>query len=281
MSVFHKLLLFSAIFMLAAVSCADNSTPSETSETDMEVDFLDVGKADAAVVLTDNSTVIIDCGEKGDAKHILKLLESRERDSADYLIITHFDKDHVGGAGKIIKELDVHNILIPDYTPEDSNEMDKFREALAEKDITPQLMTEDISFSLDGAEYTINAPDKQDYGKNNDNDFSLITRIQHGDNIMLFTGDAMEARLDELMDIGRCDLLKVPYHGRKIGNFSEFLDAVSPEYAVVSTDKDVFSSSVQKQLSKRNIPYYSTCFNGMITVYSDGNDLTISTEKGE
>ncbi|MBQ5564078.1 MAG: hypothetical protein IIT39_11955, partial [Clostridia bacterium] len=36
------------------------------------------------------------------------------------------------------------------------------------------------------------------------------------------TGDAMEQRLDEIMDIGKCNLLKVPYHGRKLDNFKDF-----------------------------------------------------------
>lgn len=276
--------LVSAVLLTAAASCDGNGSESESSVIDtvsgsLEVTFLDAGKADAMVLCTQNSTVIIDCGEKGDGKKIVSLLEDRGITTVDYLIITHYDKDHVGGAAKVINNFDVKNVLAPDYT-EESEETEKYHKALNAKNISPQLVTEDISFTLDGADYTVDAPDKDYYGEDNDNDFSLVTKIVHGDNTFLFTGDAMEQRLDEIMDIGKCTLLKVPYHGRKLDNLKDFLDAVSPEYAVVCTEQSEFASSTQKLLNKRSIAYYSTCFNGNITAVSNGSDITVNCEKG-
>ena len=89
----------------------------------------------------------------------------------------------------------------------------------------------------------------------------------------------MEARLGEVMDIGDCDLLKVPYHGRKIANLGDFLDEVKPEYAVVCTSKEEFAGTVQKQLNKRGIKFWSTCFNGRVTAVSDGKEITVTSEK--
>ena len=91
---------------------------------DFTMDFLDVGKADCMVLRTENSTVVIDCGEKGDGKQILSLLAENEIETVDYLIITHYDKDHVGGAAKLINTIEVKNVLAPDYT-EESDEMEK------------------------------------------------------------------------------------------------------------------------------------------------------------
>lgn len=283
---FRKAAVFltSAVLLTAAASCGEKAPESENSVIDtvsdtLEVTFLDAGKADAMVLCTQNSTVIIDCGEKGDGKKIVGLLEDKGITTVDYLIITHYDKDHVGGAAKVINNFDVKNVLAPDYE-EESEETEKYQKALNGKNITTQLLTDDISFSLDGVEYTVNAPDKDFYGEDNDNDFSLVTKVVHGDNTLLFTGDAMEQRLDEIMDIGNCTLLKVPYHGRKLGNLKDFLDAVSPEYAVVCTEQSEFASSTQKLLNKRNIAYYSTCFNGQITAVSDGSNITVDCEKG-
>lgn len=281
--------LLSAASMLTAVAC-DKEAPSSSSSSvstepatygdvsGLEVTFLNVGKADAIVLLSENSTVLIDCGEKGDAKQIISFLEERERDTVDYLILTHYDKDHVGGAGKVIKNLNVKNILGPDHNQK-SEEVNKYIDAMKEKEITPQLVTEDMHFELDGMEFTVDAPDKRNYGVNNDNDFSLVTKVVDDDITMLFTGDAMEARLSEIMDIGDCDLLKVPYHGRKLANLGDFLDAVTPEYAVVCTAKEDFAGTVQKQLNKRNITFFSTCFNGRVTAVSDGKSLTLTPEK--
>ena len=246
---------------------------------ELDLTVFDVGKADSMVLTSENSTVIIDCGEKGDGKEIISYLEEKNISCVDYLIITHYDKDHVGGAAKVIKNIEVKNVLAPDYD-DDSEEMEKYNKALSEAGITPYLLTSDISFTLDNADYTVYAPKLTYYGEDNDNDFSLVTKVSHGNNVLLFTGDAMEQRLEEIMDIGDCDFLKVPYHGRELDNLSQFLDAVTPETAVVCTSKSEFSADTQKELISRNIEYYATCFNGRIEVKSDGNNITASPEKG-
>lgn len=262
----------------AMFSCGEKTADNKT-DNELTVTFFDVGKADSILLRTDNSTVIIDCGEKGDGKEIVNALEEQGVDTVDYLIITHYDKDHIGGAAKVIKSLDVKNILAPDYI-EESEEYDKYYKAVAEKGIEPQLLTEDIEFTLDGVSYTVNAPEKDFYGEENDNDFSLVTKAVHGGNTLLFTGDATEQRLDEIMDIGKCTLLKLPYHGRKIENLDEFLDAVSPQGIIVCTSKKEYESKVQNLLLESGIPTYSTCFNGKITAVSDGEQIKINTEKG-
>ena len=258
------------------VSCSDKKDPGSREE--LTVTFMDVGKADSIVLTSGSGTVVIDCGEKGDGKEIISYLSDMGVDTVDYLIITHYDKDHVGGAAKVINSLDVKNVLAPDYE-EESDETEKYRKALSSKDITPTLVTADISFTLGDVKYTVYAPEKDYYGEDNDNDFSLVTKAVHGDNVMLFTADAMEQRLGEIMDIGDCVLLKVPYHGRKLKNLGEFLDKVKPECAVTCTSKSEFSSDTQMKLSERNIKSYATCFNGRITAVSDGSSINIETEK--
>ena len=271
------LLAAAVVSGVSAVSCGSKSSDKETFP-EMTVTFLDVGKADSMIIRTPQSTVIIDCGEKGDGKEIVSLLEDEGVTTVDYLIITHYDKDHVGGASKVIKNLDVKNVLAPDYE-EISEEMDKYHKALAEKNITPQLLTSDLSFELDSADYTVFAPEKDYYGEDNDNDFSLVTKVKYHDITFLYTGDAMEQRLEEIMDVGHCDLLKVPYHGRKLDNLRDFLDAVTPACAVVCTSAEEFASKTQNALSERNIPTYSTCYNGRITAVSNGRDLNVTSEK--
>ncbi len=277
-----KALIMSALVLVCGTSCTKNDSKSEevtVTNPQLEVTFFDVGKADSIILCSKNSTVIIDCGEKGDGKEIISFLEEKNISTVDYLILTHYDKDHIGGAAKVIKSMEIKNILAPDYE-ESSEEMEKYQKAVSDKGLTPQLLTSDMSFELDGISYKVNAPDQTDYGENNDNDFSLITKVVHGDNVFLFTGDAMEARLEEVMDIGTCKMLKVPYHGRKLDNLDQFIDKVQPEYAVVCTSQDEFAGSVQKLLNKKEITYYSTCFNGRITALSDGKNIAFTTEKG-
>ena len=90
------LLAAAVVSGVSAVSCGSKSSDKETFP-EMTVTFLDVGKADSMIIRTPQSTVIIDCGEKGDGKEIVSLLEDEGVTTVDYLIITHYDKDHVGG----------------------------------------------------------------------------------------------------------------------------------------------------------------------------------------
>ncbi len=275
------LLLASAVAASSLFACNEKKPHDMVNAKELKVTFLDVGKADAIVLQSESSTVVIDCGEKGDGKKISSILEESGTTVIDYLIITHFDKDHVGGAPKVLKTFDVKNVLTPDYTGNVS-EYDKFAETLDGRGITPMKLKEDISFTLDDVDYTVYAPKKDFYGDGDsaENNFSLVTKAVHHNNTLLFTGDAMEERLDEIMDIGKCTLLKVPYHGRKLDNLGDFLKATEPKCAVVCTDSNEFSGKMQDLLKKQKINTYATCFNGEITAVSDGSQIKIDTEKG-
>ncbi|MDE5582661.1 MAG: MBL fold metallo-hydrolase, partial [Ruminococcus sp.] len=212
---------------------------------------------------------------------IVSYLEENNIKSVDYLIITHYDKDHVGGASKVIKNTEVKNILAPDYQ-EDSKEFEKYMKSADDKGITPVLVTDDFSFTVDGVDYTVYAPKKAysaDSDDNDDNYFSLVTKAVYKDNSFVFTGDAIYQRLEEVMNIGDCDLLKIPYHARKIDNLGQFLENTKPEYAVACTSESEFADETKSLLNDYNITYYATCYNGNITVTSDGHSIKIKTEK--
>ena len=81
---------------------------------------------------------------------------------------------------------------------------------------------------------------RDDYGEDEENDFSLVVRLTHGNVRFLFAGDAENARLAELLDEGdlASDVLKVPHHGRYADLSAAFFAAVSPQYAVITSDED-------------------------------------------
>lgn len=269
--------------MFSGVSCSekknnDGNNGKKEVFPDFTVEFLDVGKADSMVIHTENSTVLIDCGEKNDGKDIVAHLEEKGIESIDYLIITHYDKDHVGGASKVIKNIEVKNILAPDYE-ETNSETEKYMKAVKNAGITPVRLTDDVSFTLDGVDYIVYAPEKDWYGDDDDNDFSLVTKAVYHDTSFLFTGDAMYQRLEEIMDIGQCTLLKIPYHARKIENLEQFVGNVKPKYAVACTSAEEFADSTREILQRYNITSYATCYNGDITAVSDGSQIKITTEK--
>ena len=268
----------SVIAAVSLFSCSDDGPPADAKE--FKVTFLEAGKADAIVLQSETGTVVIDCGEKGDGKKIVNLLEESGRTSIDYLIITHFDQDHVGGAPKVLNSIEVKNLITPNYEG-NNDEYKKYVKTIDSLGIQPQKITDDLSFTLDDVKYTVYAPKKDFYGENEsaENNFSLVTKAVHHKNTLLFTGDALEDRLDEIMKIGKCTLLKVPYHGRKLDNLKDFLKAVQPKYAVTCTSASEFSNKTQNALEELKIQSYATCYNGDITATSNGAEITFETER--
>ena len=264
------------IAALSLFSCSNNEPPADAKE--MKVTFLEAGKADAIVIQSETGTVVIDCGEKGDGKKIANLLNESGRTTIDYLIITHFDQDHVGGAPKVLNNFEIKNLITPNYEG-NNDEYEKYVKTINELNIQPQKLTSDLTFTLDDVKYTVYVPKKDYYGDDDENDFSLVTKAVHHKNTLLFTGDAMEQRLDEIMDIGKCTLLKVPYHGRKLDNLGDFLKKVKPKYAVTCSSSTEFSGKMQDLIAGMNIKSYATCFNGDITATSDGAKITFETER--
>ena len=61
--------------------------------------------------MTEEHTVVIDTGETEDAGTILDVLSDYHRDSIDLLVISHYDKDHVGGAAELMNSLTVHRVI--------------------------------------------------------------------------------------------------------------------------------------------------------------------------
>ncbi|MCI1958502.1 MAG: MBL fold metallo-hydrolase [Clostridia bacterium] len=105
---------------------------TEEPKTDgLDVSVLGIGKADCILLRNSSNAVIIDTGMNEDTKNYLN---KNNITSLDCLIITHFDKDHVGGADGIIKNIDVKKIIQPNY--EGSNkDYKKYIQAMDEKGI--------------------------------------------------------------------------------------------------------------------------------------------------
>ena len=111
-----------------------------------------MGKADALVLKQAGHTVLIDTGEKDDGDKIVRFLKNQGIHSVDLLVITHFDKDHVGGAAKVLEHMEVNAVFMPDYEGT-RPEYDSFLEALAGRDGV-QRLTGTMEQTIGAVSYT-------------------------------------------------------------------------------------------------------------------------------
>lgn len=231
----RKIALSCIVLILVLASCSGQAS----IEGSMTVTFLDVGKADAIFLQTEASNVLIDAGTDKKGDDIIQALEERDVKKLDLLIITHFDKDHVGGADKVLEALPVDRVLEPNYA-KDSKQFTQYRDALSKSGMQAESLTENIAFSLDGVEYQVDVANRDFYGEDEENDFSLVVRATHGGVRFLFAGDAENARLAELLDEGdlQSAVLKVPHHGKYENLSPAFFEAVGAKYAVITSSEE-------------------------------------------
>ena len=261
-----------------SVAGTDSAANAETlsAGTDLEVVCFQAGKADAFLLITPESTVLIDCGEKGFGKTILAELEARGIAKLDLMVITHFDQDHVGGAARIINNFPVERIL-QSNSPKDSEEYEKYIKAVKNASIEPETVRENLSFALDGVIYTVNPPKRTKYNSDSSNNSSLIISVTNGLNRFLFTGDAEDERMEEFLtlDWGQYDFLKMPHHGRWQETLPLLIEATAPRYAVItSADNEREDSETMELLQSASVATFLTRA-GQVVVYSDGTELTV------
>ena len=246
----------------------------------LTVTILKVGKADAIILSDESHTMVIDCGEEDDGQEVVGFLQEKGISYIDCLLITHFDKDHVGGADAVTDAMEIGRILLPDYEGTHSEYAD-FLAALQRNNCTPESLTDSVSFSFGEASVLVEPPlsyDVPDPDKEYDNDFSLITTVTHGENRLLFTGDIEKQRIGEWVGSGAaspCDFLKVPHHGDYNKALESLFDAVEPSYAVITcSDKNPPDEKTLELLKSRGTKTLLTK-DGDITVISDGRSLEI------
>ncbi len=270
--------LICSCLLLCSCSYHDTETDrgSSTDAADnFSVSIPKIGKADAIVLKTENHTAIIDCGERDDGAEIIEHLKKSETEKIDYMFITHFDKDHVGGAPDIFSSFPVGEIITPDYEG-NVDEYDTYISAIKTKNLTATALTKDLTITLDDVTLTVYPPLKNSYAEG-DNDFSLVISATHGDNSFLFAGDAEKDRLAELSS--QFDLehtfLKMPHHGNYNKGTNAFVQSVKPKYTVITcSDKNPPKDETLSVLKGVGSEIYETR-NGDITVVSNGKTIKI------
>ena len=250
--------------------------PAPAPEGTLTVAVLDVGKADCILIEESaGGAMLIDTGTRESAARILDFLQSRGIDALETLLLTHMDKDHIGGAAAILNAMPIGRVMQPG-ADKDSGEYTAYRAALAEKGIESQTLREAERADLGGAAVTL-IPGREPRYKQS-NDYSVFVEIVYGDHRFLFTGDGEKKRLQEYLDAEPkpCDFLKVPHHGRTEKNSEAFFQVVAPRYAVITcSEEEPPEDEALALLQAAGAETYLTS-GGTVTAVSDGRTLTVT-----
>lgn len=248
----------------------------------LQVHFIDVGQADAALVICDGHYMLIDGGNAGDSSLIYSYLKEQGAEELDYLVASHAHEDHVGGLSGALNYAQVDTAFCPvtEYDSKAFQNMVKYLEK-QEKSITVPRPGD--GFSLGAARVEILGPVKE---YDDANDTSIVLRIDYGETSFLFTGDMGREAEADLLDSGAnvaATVLKVGHHGSETSTSYRFLREVMPEYAVISVGEGNSyghpSEEVLSRFRDAGTEVYRTDTQGHIVAESDGKTVTFRTEK--
>ncbi|MCR5671479.1 MAG: MBL fold metallo-hydrolase [Butyrivibrio sp.] len=257
---------------------------NENTKDKLTITNLNVGKADCAVIRYKELTGIIDAGEYEDYGYIDSFLKNSGSGKIDFLILTHYDQDHIGSAMAIIENYDIDNIFLPDYVSDKKYYKDLTESVSDHKGV--KYIKDETAISFDEIQLTIiPATDPEallEDENNKDNDMSLICLLNYGAKKFLFTGDIEKARMEQILDSGsdlQADWVKLPHHGAYEKKIKKFIESVSPTYAVISTSAEQEpEEKLTDILDDKKIRYFSTMYSDVVTV-CDGLGIKVYNNK--
>ena len=116
------------------------------AEEPMRVTFFDVGKGDCILVGKGGSFVLIDTGYAETANNVIAAMRQLGADHLDALILTHYDRDHVGGTEAILRAFQAEKVWLPGYTGE-GKAYEATVYAVQKSGVPAEKVTEDVSFT--------------------------------------------------------------------------------------------------------------------------------------
>tara|TARA_B100001971_G_scaffold212022_1_gene241045 strand:+ start:23 stop:898 length:876 start_codon:yes stop_codon:yes gene_type:complete len=252
-----------------------------------EVIFLDVGQGDSVLIKTKyGQNILIDGGRDNRVLDRLGRNLSFFDRKFDMVIATHPDSDHIAGLIPVLERYQVDLILDPGVI-HDSSVFSAMREVILEKDIPIKYIESRQSYEFgEGIVLDVLFPNKSFVGKDiDDNNLaSIIIKFSDGEIDYIFTGDAPIEIEDQLVALHGAyldsEVLKIGHHGSYTSSSNLFLEAITPEVAVIQVGKDNRYNHpnfrVMRRLQDRNIPILRNDELGDIKLVSDGEYVELS-----
>lgn len=268
------------------------------ASADIEIHYLDIGNADATIILADDYTVLIDGGESSSSQFLFSYLRNTlQLEHIDIVIATHPHADHIGGLAAAFNACSVGTIYssVPMYNGSGSLSYDS-REF---QSLVKYASQQGLDFVLPSAgdavqlgQLTIEffsgscTEDLSSYTSSQINNLSLIVKLSYGNSSFLFSGDA-EFDTEYLAAMYAGDALQstiyhAGHHGSSTSSNYAFINAIQPSYIIISCGKDNSYGHPHEEtlsrLQQLSAAILRTDQEGTIIVRSDGEAISVITE---
>ena len=261
----------------------ETTVPTLPQGSELQVRFLDVGQADAALISCDGHHMLIDGGNRGDSNLIYAVLQREEIAYLDMVVATHAHEDHIGGLPGAFQYASAGLTLCP-VTTYDSEVFETFAAKAREKGGGLTVPQPGDTYPLGSATVTILGVN----GEADTNNTSIVLRIDYGQTSFLFTGDAEREAEQVILDSGlplEATVLKVGHHGSDTSTTYPFLREIMPQYAVISVGTgNSYGHPTEETLSRlrdAGVKVFRTDMQGDIVCTSDGKTVPVQPQRNQ
>ncbi len=292
---FRKKLVLALIMVVSAT--AVHWLTAVKADGRLHLTMLSVGQAesmllrfpDGSNMLVDGGGYLYDNGLDFGERLLAPALYKMGVKHIDTMLVTHCHPDHIGGLPYLARNMRVGRLMIgPDPA---GAEYDKLISALSVQGTKIVTISAGDSLPLaDGVDMQVYAPEKplgnrvKRPADTDLNEQSLVFRVRHGRNGIIFTGDAGAESESNILGQNvplEANLLKVGHHGSRYSTTEPFLKKVAPQYALISAGRDnrfgLPAPETVELLQQHGVKVYRTDVSGSIEMVSDGSSWQVKT----
>ena len=242
--------------------------------------FLDVGQGDSVLLETPSARVLVDEGPP-EADVAGQLLRMGVR-SLSALVLTHPERDHVGGAAAVVRRLRVSAILDPGLAATGPDREEAIA-AAGERGVPLRLVRAGSEFRVGGLVLRALWPPDAGAPSDNPNLNAIVLLASYGETDVLLPADA-ESEVTARLHLPAVEVLKVAHHGSEDPGLDEELRVLRPRVAVISCGQGneyghPRAETLAALAEVRDLAVYRTDEDGRVVVESDGRSLRVRTGK--
>jgi competence protein ComEC len=255
----------------------DHTLPPPTG---LRITFLDVGQGDGALIQVPQGAVLVD--EGAPEAHVAAQLRSLGVRRLTAMVLTHPQRDHVGGAAQVLDELPVGFVLDPGIPAASTDELEA-REAARRHGVRILLARAGETFRLGRLRIRVLWPDGPGSPGEDPNEHAIVLLVSYGRVDTLLTADA-ESNVTFPLRPPPVELLKVAHHGSADEGLASLLSLLRPRVAVISVGahNDYGHPAPSSLATLERFPglsLYRTDEDGRVTIETDGDRFSVRTER--
>lgn len=251
----------------------------------LELVFFDIGQGDAIFIETPRKyQILIDGGPDGSLMLEKLTQEMPFGDNAiDLIILTHPDSDHITGLISVLERYKVDNIIYTGVV-KNTTKYKKFKDLIEKQDAKIIIAEYGQRIKLEQVVLDILYPFENLYNKEvqNVNNSSVVVQMRYKENSFLFTGDIVKQGEKEILEkkiFLDSDVLKVAHHGSKTSSYRDFVEAVSPEIAIIQCGRNNRfghpHSVIMETFEEFGARILRTDIDGDIRIVADGKEVRL------